>query len=65
MIDGTINLGVAKAGSKIVKYRDLTLILHPDEPVKFVDLANFCISDLPMEWAEDYLTSFQSDADSA
>lgn len=56
ILNGFVTIGEVKAGSTITSYKGLTLIVHPDEPVKFINMATQSIEELPMERREDFET---------
>lgn len=49
--DGTTVIGSVKAGSEIRRFRDLLIIVHPDDPVKYIDMRDPvpAIRDLPFD----------------
>lgn len=43
--DGSITIGHVKAGSRIVRFKDMIVIVHPDDPVRYVN--GVSIEDMP------------------
>ena len=49
-----------KAGSRITSYKGLVVVIHPDDPPKYIDLAECCLKDFPLSDAKDVMVEMES-----